>query len=470
MKVLLIDPKRIGLESYLIIPSYSLGYISTALRRAGHEPSVCNAARDGLMPEQVAQNVARARPHIVGISIFTPYFSSAAKYAEAIRRRFPEVFLVAGGPHAIFEPEEIFERIPSFDFVVSGEGEETLPMLAGLIEKYDNPPKSELENVPNLVFRDGEEYFHTPRKIIGDISTLDPPAWDLIEPNRFSLFPNGIFTMKKRIAPIITSRGCPFPCTFCGAGRAMGKKVRHRNAGSVISEIETLHKEYGIEEIHIMDDNFVADRAFAIEVCEKLIEKNMNIVWACPTGVRLDCLDDELVATMKRAGCYSTAVGIESGSQQVLDLMKKKLKLEMIPEKIDLLRKHGIRVTGFFILGFPGETISDMKKTIELSMKLNLNRANFFNFTPFPGSDLFDRLRSEGKLKSLNYDETYIHSLSYCDDSIPHEEFIKIQRRAHFRFYLRPSIVLGLLRELHSFSQLRIIMQRSLRIIFPGNH
>ncbi|MFA6448949.1 MAG: radical SAM protein [bacterium] len=468
MNILLIDPKRINLETYLIIPNIGLGYIATALRRAGHEPSICNAARDSILPEKAAETVAAGGFRLVGVNVFTPYFSSAAAYARAVKKKNPAVTLVAGGPHAIFEPEETLTLIPEFDYAVTGEGEETLPALASLLEKSEVPAPDSLSAIPNLAFRSGGNVVLTPRKLIEDIRPLDMAAWDLIGPHLFSLFPNGIFTMKKKIAPIITSRGCPYPCSFCGAGRAMGKRVRRRDPDSVIEEIELLRNKYDIREIHIMDDNFISDRAAAVQICENLIRKKLDIVWACPTGIRLDGLDAELVSLMSRAGCYSTAVGIESGSQRVLNMMNKKLKLDDAPEKVNLLRRNGIRVTGFFILGFPDENAQDMRETIQLALRLNINRANFFNFTPFPGSDMYDKLKAAGRLNNLDYDETYIHNLSYCHETISQAELIKAQRGAHFRFYLRPRIFLNLLREIHSYSQVRIIFQRAMKIIFPG--
>lgn len=468
MKVLLIDPKRINLETYLIIPNLGIGYLATALRRAGHDVAICNAARDSLLPEHVAQDVAASRYDAVCITIFTPYFTSAAKYAAAIRRRFPEVHLLAGGPHAIFEPEEVFDFIPEFDYVCTGEGEETLPLLLAELEKNDTPPAETLEKIPNLCFRDGDEYRRTGRRIIEDIRPLDLPAWDLMEPQKFALYPNGIFTRRNRVAPIVTSRGCPFPCRFCGAGRAMGKKVRQREPESVVEEIKLLRDQFDIHEIQFMDDNFTVDRDFAMRVCELMIEQDLGVDWGCPPGVRLDCIDDELVRTMKRAGCYSTSVGIESGSQRVLDLMKKKIRLEDVPGKISMLRRHGIRITGLFILGFPGETVEEMRETVRLSLQLDLNRVNLFPFTPFPGSDIYDKLKAEGKLKGLSYDETYIHNLSYCHESIPEKELIRIQRMAHFKFYLRPRIIWGILREIHSLTQFKIVFQRAMKIIFPG--
>jgi len=468
MKILLLDPKRINLETYLIIPNVGLGYIATALKRSGHEVQICNAARDNIFPDKAAEIASSDDFDVIGINIFTPFFNSAAAYAKAFKSKLPDAKLISGGPHSIFEPEEVLRKIPQIDFAVTGEGEETFPLLLDAVRANGSSKHEFIKTIPNLAYIEKDVFIQTPRKIIEDIKKLDLPAWDLMEPNKYDLFPNGIFTKRKKIAPIITSRGCPYPCTFCGAGYAMGKKVRHRDSASVVEEMSMLNERYGIGEIHIMDDNFIADRAFAVDVCKRIAALNKDIVWACPTGIRLDGIDDELAKLMSSAGCYSTAVGIESGSPRVLSLMRKKLNPDIVPEKINILRKNRIKVTGFFIIGFPGETLDEAKQTVSLSLKLDINRANFFNFTPFPGSELYNRLKEEGKIPNLNYDETYIHTLSYCDESIPLKDLVKLQRNAHFRFYLRPKIIFNLIREIHSFSQLKIIFQRSMKIIFPG--
>ncbi|HOC90980.1 MAG TPA: radical SAM protein [bacterium] len=467
MKILLVDPKRLNLETYLIIPNLGLAYLATALRRAGHEPFICNAARDSIKPEKVADIASENNFDVVGITIFTPFFNSSAVYAQEIRRKYPRARIVAGGPHAIFESEEILNKMPDVDYVVSGEGEETFPLLLAELEKKETPDASSLSAIPNLCYRDGQGAALTKRKLIDDIRPLDLPAWDLHDPKKFSLYPNGIFTKKNKVAPLITTRGCPYSCRFCAAGVAMGKKLRHRDPDSIVDEMTLLKKDHDIHEIQIMDDNFAADAKFAMKVCETIIRRNTDVVWGCPPGIRIDCISDELISAMKRAGCYSTSLGIESGSQRVLNLMKKRINLNEVPEKIAILKKHGIRSTGLFILGYPGETVQEMRETINLSLKLDINRVNFFTFTPFPGSEIYDELKVAGKLDNLDYDELYIHNLGYCDDSIPEKDLIKLQRNSHFRFYLRPKIMLGIAREIHSFTQLKIIFQRAFRIIFP---
>jgi len=265
---------------------------------------------------------------------------------------------------------------------------------------------------------------------------------------------------------MIATRGCPYPCTFCGAGKALGKRVRKRSTENLLEEIDLLSGTYGIKEIHIMDDNFTFDRDYAARFCEALLKRDAKIFWALPNGVRLDTLDEGLLRLMEASGCYSMAVGIESGNQHVLDHIKKRLTLEKIEEKIRLVKRvSGIKVTGFFILGYPVETRQDMETTIRFALQLPLDRANFFNYTPFPGSQIYEQLKETGALHELDYDDLYIHNISFSPSGIRHKEMLAYPKRAHLRFYARPRILWNLAKEVKSLDQVKIIYQRAKAIL-----
>jgi radical SAM superfamily enzyme YgiQ (UPF0313 family) len=293
------------------------------------------------------------------------------------------------------------------------------------------------------------------------------PAWDLIQPQRYPAAPNGIFSRARKIAPIIVTRGCPYPCTFCGAGIASGKKLRKRNVENVIEEIKLLKNKFGIQEIHIMDDNFTLDMEYAKNVCRGIIKENLGLYFACPNGIRLDRIDQELLQLMEQAGFYSFAVGIESGSQKTLDYMKKMLKIHQVREKIEFIKSHtNIEITGFFILGYPNETREDIEKTIRFALDLPIDKANFFNFTPFPGSKEYLKLKSSGKLKKLDYDKLYIHQINFHSEKISKRTLKWLQIKAHLLFYMRINILKKLIREIKTFTQIKIILSRAWNIIF----
>lgn len=468
MKVLLLNPKN-TVGSYTIIPNISLGYLASALLKGNNQVMLLDAVKENLSFRNWEEYLANNSFDVVGIYVSTPSVGSVKEYIKIIKRVSKETIVVLGGPHPTFEPIETMQTFSEADFAFWGEGENGVLQLVEKLENNGNLRPDDYKGIQNLIWRSGDEIICNPKQIIEDISELAFPAWDLIKPDQYPTAPNGIFSKKRRIAPIITTRGCPYPCGFCGASRAMGKKVRMRNLDGILEEITLLRDKFGIEEIHIMDDSFTQNRELVLNLCEKLMENNLNITWAHPAGIRLDTLDEELLRIMEKSGCYSLAVGIESGSQRVLDLMKKSLTLELVREKIALIKDvSNIRLTGFFIIGYPGETISEINQTIDFAKDLKLDRANFFNFSPFPGSEIYEKLKKSGQLNNLNYDRLYIHSISYSPKGISKGQMKRLQRKAHLRFYLRPKILLNLLREIKSFSQIKVILRRALAILFPN--
>lgn len=463
MRVLLLNPKRLAGISYTVIPNIGLGHIANSLREAGHEPMVVDANRDNLSPEAFAELVGRTYPEMVGITTFSSFLNEASAYGKAARVARPDVTIVLGGPHPTFLPEHSFTAVPEADYMVCGEGENALPALCDHLEK-GAPPIAE---IPNLAYRDEDRIIENPRCWIEDIDALGPPAWDLLEPDHYPLAPNGIFSRAKKIAPIIATRGCPFNCSFCGAQKAMGKTLRKRSAVSIRDEMELLHTRYGIGEIHFMDDNFTHDPALVHELCSLIELKGPALHWACPNGVRLDKIDPQLVRHMERAGCYSLALGIEFGTDRLLRATNKGLTVERIEKQVRMLvRETAMRLTGFFIIGHPDETEKEIRKTIAFSLRLPLHKANFFNFTPFPGSPLYDHLKAAGKLEDVNLSDLYIHTIAYHPKAVSAKKMAALQRKAHLRFYLRPKIFFGILGEIHRWAQLKVLFARAWRLIF----
>jgi radical SAM superfamily enzyme YgiQ (UPF0313 family) len=221
-----------------------------------------------------------------------------------------------------------------------------------------------------------------------------------------------------------------------------------------------------LREFHITDDNFTARREYVADFCERVAALPMRFDWACPNGVRLDTLDEATLRAMERSGCYSVAVGIESGRQRVLDCLDKRLELETVAEQLRLIRRAtGIRVTGFFILGLPIEEEADIRATVALACALPLARADFFNFNPFPGSRLYDELAAAGKASAADFSRMFIHRFSYAPPALGRRRLAWLTFAAHWRFYLRPHILRGLARELRGPSQMGVILARVGRLL-----
>ncbi len=211
----------------------------------------------------------------------------------------------------------------------------------------------------------------------------------------------------------------------------------------------------------IEDENFTLHKPLVKEFCNRLIKEKLNIWWSCPSGVRLDTLDLGMLKLMEKSGCYSLAVGVEFGSQRIHDITKKHLTLEKIKEKVALFKHVNIKTTGFFMFGIPGETKEEMIKTIKFAKSLNLDRAQFNNFMPLPGSEIYKIMRSKG-LKKIDHDHFFVHDVGYVPKGMSRKQMKNLQRRAYIEFYLRPRIILGVLGDIMSFGHLKKLVKRFL--------
>ena len=254
---------------------------------------------------------------------------------------------------------------------------------------------------------------------------------------------------------------------YIGGESAKGAKDGHEKdmeyQQKVIDEIKVLYHDYGIREIHIEDDNFTFNHDLVRELCGKLKENNLNITWTCPNGVRLDTLTEDLLLTMKEAGLYFISVGIESGSDKILRDMKKNLTTAKIREKIELIKRCGLGVSGFFIIGYPTETKEDMMDTINFAISLDLKRALFSLFKPFPGVEITNELIRRGEWKNVSDEEWARFVLAdavYAPPGFTLKEMKKLRLMALLRFYFRPKIVVGFLLDIKGFNHWLVVLKR----------
>ena len=238
-----------------------------------------------------------------------------------------------------------------------------------------------------------------------------------------------------------------------------------------MSEIEYLVKEYHVKEFNILDDAFNIDIQRAEKICDLIIGKNLNILFRCSNGLRADKISASLLQKMREAGFYYVAFGIESGSQEVLDIIPKKIKLDTIRETVRLAKKYHFEITGFFILGLIGDTPATMRKTIDFAKELDVDIASFTICTPYPGTRLWEMVKNEGKILSKNYSELYHTSgkarfIHPCAPSP--EEVESAYTIAHKEFYFRPKYLLKKILSIRSFGQLKM-MTRGLKAIVKIN-
>lgn len=453
MKILLIKP-GIALGDH-IQPPLGIAYLAAVLR-AANEVRVLDFGKIGRRDDLFAEAVREFAPDIAGFQCYSPEIGEVKRLSALVRAALPKAVIIAGGPHPTLCPEETMAKLsPEADYLLRGETEESFPLFIRMLEGGAAPAE-----VPGLAWREDGKLRVNDTRPIGDINALPPPAWDLISPQEYPPAQHGAFFDQFPIAPIVTTRGCPFACGFCTAPILSGRHMRKRSADSVMAEIELLYREFGIREIHIVDDNFTLDKAHAVSILKKIIDSKLPISLAFPNGVRINTLDEELLDLMKAAHTYLISVGIESGSDKTLKRMGKQLGVALIREKVELIKRKGIDLAAFFILGFPDETVEDMRETIKFSLELPLLRANFFTFLPLPMTPVTLKLIETGEIGQLDVEGLIFQKVPYAPRGVTREQLRGLQRAAFLRFYMRPGIMLRNVLQIRSFTHFGYLAKR----------
>ncbi len=445
-------------RTHYVVPPIGLGYLATALRKEGfNDIVVIDCLKDNLNTPRLRARLEELQPAVVGFQMFSYDFSAVVSAICSLRNVLPDAVVVLGGPHVSAVGAEVLKEIPTADFAIAGEGEIGFPMLMKHVLR-EEPIR--LESIPGIIYRDERRARMIGRGFVPDLDALGFPAWDLMAPGEYPDSPQGGFYMNFPIAPISTTRGCPYPCAFCGSAVNMGKKLRFRSIQTVLAEMRVLYDDYGVREFHIIDDMFNYKKERVAEFCKGIKDQGMEISYTFPNGLRLNHLDMEMLQMMKETGAYAFNVGIESGSQRILDKMKKKLTLELIEEKVNLINEAGLEPCGFFIIGFPGETEEDIEATIRFAKKLKLKRAHFSNFLPLPGTPATQDLLACGEIEPPSWDSLFYARVAYAPKGMTRKRLKALQRKAYLSFHLRPSILFRMLREIRSFNHFKLTLKR----------
>ncbi len=466
LNVLLMRPDS---RSDELIPPFGLGYLITAARK-NHDVDLLDGIKEKLTPDKFGEILAKKSYDVIGIQIFTFQVARTKDYIKKIKELLPNAKIILGGPHPSCASVNIFSLFPQISWAFRGEAEIGLAKLLDLMAE-GNINNENLAGIPGLIWRNNDKTVVNQQYFVDNLDELGFPSWDILKPNSYPLAPHGGFFKNYPIAPIITTRGCPFSCTYCAGSLVSGKKIRSRSVGNIIEEIKLLYNEYGIREIHIEDDNFTFNPEFVKDFCRKLKENNLNITWTCPNGVRLDTLTEELLLTMKDAGLYSISVGVESGSERILKDMKKNLTKEKIQEKVGLIKKCGLEVSGFFIIGYPTETLKDIMETIDFSLELDLKRAGFSLFKPFPGTEITRKLMESGELEEMSdedWSKFVLADAIYAPRGLTREQMKKLRKKALMRFYFRPKIIFKFFSEIRNFKHLKLVLLRIYSWLFKA--
>lgn len=453
MKIVLAKPYNL---SDHIQPSLGLGYLATAIRK-NHDVRILDCIKEGIDIDKLSHFLRRDKPDLFGLQCYTFDLKFVREALSLAKRINKGMITVVGGPHPSAVAKETFEAFRGdLDYLFSGEAEVGFPKLLDSL----NRGEKDLHDIPGLSWLEGGKVVSNPKIFTEDLDSLGMPAWDLINPQDYPESQHGAFFKKFPIAPIMITRGCPYPCTFCAGGAIAGKKIRRRSIDSVLDELVYLKKNFGVREFHVIDDNFTMDADYAKKFLRRLKSLSLDMSWAVPNGVRMDTLDEELLGLMKDTGLYMISLGIESGSDRILGLMKKGITTERIRGHIKMIRSSNIDIAGFFILGFPGDTVESIKETIKFSTQLGLARANYFTYLPFPGSESYEDLKAKGELKDVDWERFYFMNAAYVPPGLTRRQLKRLHRIAFAKFYLRPGIVLYQIKSIRSLRHLYFLIKR----------
>lgn len=456
MKVLLLKP--ISDVYYVIQPNLGLGYLATIIRER-HEVEILDSGKENLTWDKFTE-IVKENYDIIGIQMFTHEITSVKKHIEIIREYSSSIILV-GGAHISGLPKETMGLL-DIDFGFTGEAEIGIREFIKL--KKEEYVATHLSHIPNLVWKMGKNIIINKKTLHKNLDLIQYPAWDLMPVSSYPLAPQGSFSRERVVAPIIATRGCPYKCTFCGGKSITGVKLRTRSVENIAEEILLLYNKYKVREFQIVDDNFTLKKDFVVKFCNKIISLNLSILFTLPNGIRIDTLDEELLLLMERAGFYSFAIGIESGSDRILGIMKKGLDKKTIKEKVRLIKEHTkINITGFFLVGYPGESEDEILETIKFAKSLNIDKASFMFTMPLPGSELWDLYKDKG---SVNWADFFYYRIVKGFTEIPEERLKQLHKKAVREFYLRPKIIFGLLKEIKTLSQIKMLVRRFFNIFF----
>ncbi|HUT53439.1 MAG TPA: radical SAM protein [bacterium] len=463
MDVLLFTP--VDPFGYQIIPDLGLMYLASALRRAGHSVAIKDCRKEGWDLAAVEDYVRAEQPRIVGIKCYSNEAEVVARMVKAARQACPEAVIVVGGPHPSMDPRGTLPLMPEADFVFIGEAELSLPALTKWVLKGRPGPVP--EEIRGIAFRDAGQVVVREVALMENLDDLPLPAWDLMRPDRYPDEAAGIFVPAFPAAPMSLSRGCPFRCSYCGCRYIAGGKIRYRTTSSILREIEMLETEYGVRTLTFVDDNFTWNKKKAMELFRALAQRPSKIRFTFPNGVRTDGIDAEILQAMEEAGCHLTALGIESGNDETLVRMNKQQTRAQIEEAVKLIRSRTrILVTGFFILGYPGEGLAEIEETVRFAVSLPIHHAHFCLFIPIPGTPVYEELVKQGRVRpdQVCFSDLTIDRASLPPPGVERRKMMRLHQLAYFRFYSRPWRMVSLLGQIRSLSHLRMIARRTLNL------
>jgi len=442
-RVLLINPvdktqiaSRLGVK----VPPLGLMYLASSLEKNAFNVKIIDANLRNMELTEVVRAVKSEKSDIVGLYAPTAAIKTAIQYVNEIKREVPDCFTIIGGPHASSLPIETLRMSSALDAVCIGEGEQTIVEIAELFSRRDSADW--LDRVKGIAYRkrslvDDGICLTQPRGFIEDLDSLPFPARHLVPFSEYK-----VLNKNSSIGNMMTSRGCAFSCSYCSSSHLMGRMFRARTPSNVVDEIEDLRLKYGVRTIEFIDDNFVLNKRRAMEIGQEIKSRGLDIDFVASS--RVDTINRELLEALKKAGLSTIYYGVESGSQRVLNLMHKGIEIQQAEDAIKAAKEIGIGTLASFIIGYPGESVEEMRRTISFAVALDPDYAQFSILTPFPGTPIYEELKKNDLISTQDWDRYTVLEpvIKYEKLGLSAKVVSRMLRNAYIRFYLRPGYLL----------------------------
>jgi len=442
-------------------PPTGLCYLAGVIREEGVDVSIVDAEAQGLSGEEAVQEILAHEPQVVGLACKTLWVTNAHELALRLKERVPGLIVVAGGNHVTALPERSLKEFPAFDVVVVGEGERTFSELINAL----NEGRS-LSEVAGLALREGDRVVRTaPRERIRDLDALPFPAFDLL-PDLATHYRPALTSVEKLPAfSIVASRGCPAQCTFCDRA-VFGNRVTKHSPEYTVALLRDLVDRYGIRYLLFDDDNLLLGKKHLFRLLDLMHERHVRLPFSCQS--RVDTVDEERLRRLKEAGCRMILFGVESGSQSILDAMKKGITVEQVRKAIALTRKFRIRTQGFFILGYPGETEETMQQTVQLIHDCRFDDVGVFLFSPLPGSEVYEGVEEHGDFMEDWSKMNSLDEVVFVPNGLTEAQLKEYSDRCYSACYSRSYQALSFLKRCTSFAHMKAIVSSVPQLLKGG--
>lgn len=437
MKVILVNPpisreeRRNPVVSRLFSNAMPLGiaYLASVLISRGIATDLLDAAAEGITQQDVLQRIRRGKYDLLGITSTSVSFHRAIEIAGMTKTALGESFpVILGGAHVSAVPREAMEE-KVFDVGVLGEAEETFCELAETLAA-----KGDLSRVRGICYREGDWLrFTQPRPLIQDLDSIPFPARHLLKKDLYSSLPTDVRRMPK--FSILANRGCPFQCIFCDSA-VVGKRYRSPSPRYLVDEMEMLKKDFGAREIFFVGTTFTVSRERTEAFIDELERRRLDLLWTCST--RVDVVDRPLLERMKKAGCWAIRFGVESGSQEVLDFIKKGITKEQVQDAVEACRDVGIHTKAFFMVGHLIDTPDTIRESIEFAKSLPLTDLTVQINTPLPNTEQFREAARYGCLDCRDYSRFSFFDPVFVPRGMTAGQLTDLHRQFYREFFWRP--------------------------------